>query len=609
MRRKVASTSTGGTGLAVIGIGVSVEGALSPVLIAVGGVLVLLGVIGWVRELLRHDDALPAAKSVKPVAASLPTRDGAPPSADPQWPPSSFPPGYIDLPGPVEHVHRWAAAEPVDPDVSTAAIAATAKGSRRKTEIITGLRERAADGAALDTAEPVDEVTGLPPIEHEGDAFYEWALSTWRWLYEHFYAAASAFRGQHPGSDFERPFRAETAAVGRDAYRGRLVRLLEDLTGELESDGTPEERLGQALAEAIKLRTRLNVWDSPMHWSDELAGGKYDDRPFTNHPLYKWAHPTYRLVLDHFSDYADEFYGEKDGDPPYFALAYTTQTEPLNGGRMAYLERRIELLKRIVRDTRARESQLHQGNSLDARSDSDLLVALPSKIREGTEIMREAAVGCRESYQLLHFNQPNPLDREHLRRQERAWTEEVEGLLRRANHSDLRRFSQAFGKEADGYCGIQNRVDAKLKVLGEILDAPPAADIEPEDALAFIDFAHSFAGWFRGHEIAAPPDMTEALGPEYEHELRRDMAEGAISLEEYQRKSEPFDERRAWVQQVRKEYQQTWRANVARWVEWARRSGAMEREDFIVQVFVENPHEGDLKDLVESVERMAERLK
>ena len=234
---------------------------------------------------------------------------------------------------------------------SPAELAATVKDARRTVAIIGTLRERAASGAALSTAEPFDEVTGLPPIAHEGDALYEWAFSTWRWLYEQFHEAANAFRGPHPGIDFERAFRAETEAVGRDAYRGRLVTLLDDLIRELESGGKPEDRLGQALANGRHLLMHLEVWDSPAYWEgDEPGQGRYDELPFTEHPLYKWAKPTYEFLSEHYPDYAIEFFGKPT--PGGFALAYAEETRPPHGSRLDYLERRIEILARAVRDAR-----------------------------------------------------------------------------------------------------------------------------------------------------------------------------------------------------------------------------------------------------------------
>jgi hypothetical protein len=220
----------------------------------------------------------------------------------------------------------------------------------------------------------------MPPLAKD-DPLCQWALETWRWLHEHFHEAARAFRGDYAGTDFERAFLTETAAVGRAAYRGRLVTLLEDLVAALAGGGSPEERLSVALADAMRLRTLLGVWDSPTYWNDE-GDGKWDDRPFTEHPLYKWADATYRLLLTDFNDYADEFFGEPNGlGPGGFALAYSMETKPPNGNRLDYLERRIEILKQVVRATRVTVAA-------QAEAADDLAMWLPDWLGHRIEELR-----------------------------------------------------------------------------------------------------------------------------------------------------------------------------------------------------------------------------
>jgi hypothetical protein len=108
IKRKLASTGTGGTGLALIGIGVSTEGALSTILIVVGSGLALLGGVGWLREGFR-----PAERDA-PVLGE------------------GSPPGNFALPEPLP-------ALPPAPQ-SVTALAATVSDTERKAAIIAGLR-------------------------------------------------------------------------------------------------------------------------------------------------------------------------------------------------------------------------------------------------------------------------------------------------------------------------------------------------------------------------------------------------------------------------------------------------------------------------------------
>jgi hypothetical protein len=307
-------------------------------------------------------------------------------------------------------------------------------------------------------------------------------------------------------------------------------------------------------------------------------------------------------------------------DPEWHSPNVFPHTRDQLDGMARMIGHRVRLIDGMLRELRELAGS---DDSPDVRLGPNLPMVLPRKLREGAEIMREAAVGCNDEGRVFSFGPArNPLDRELLRKREQTWTEEAEDLLGSANHPDLRRFSEAFGFEADGYCAIHNRVEAKLKVLSEVLDemekggagAIRMFPMEPTghpvsgDRAAFKDFAHRFAGWLKSQEIAAPPDMTDVLGAEYEDEQRRDVAEGVISPQEYQRKVQPIADRREWVQRLRAEYQQEWRAEVARRFEWARGSGAMEREDFMALILVENPHDGDIRELVQRVERMAKRL-
>lgn len=132
--------------------------------------------------------------------------------------------------------------------------------------------------------------------------------------------------------------------------------------------------------------------------------------------------------------------------------------------------------------------------------------------------------------------------------------------------------------------------------------------VSVEGVAAFQDFAQRFAGWLKGQAIAAPPDMAAALGADFEDEQANKLASGELSTQEYLRATKAFAERREWAQHLLAAYQQDWRAEVTRRLEWARRTGVMEREDYLALVLIENPHLDELKELAASAERMAERF-
>jgi hypothetical protein len=130
---------------------------------------------------------------------------------------------------------------------------------------------------------------------------------------------------------------------------------------------------------------------------------------------------------------------------------------------------------------------------------------------------------------------------------------------------------------------------------------------ELSDESDFKDFAQRFAGWFKSHEIAAPPDMSGVLGEDYERELSDQVVSGELSPEEYLRRNRPLTERREWEVSVRSEYQRDWRAEVTRRFKWAKESGRMQdTADLLASLHVENPRSPeDFKELVAALERMA----
>jgi hypothetical protein len=131
------------------------------------------------------------------------------------------------------------------------------------------------------------------------------------------------------------------------------------------------------------------------------------------------------------------------------------------------VSQRVRLIDGMLRELQERHLVVHPSGT---PGEPNLVMALPRKLREGSEILREARVGCAEEGRVLSFAPKNPLDRELLRKREQSWTEGVEDLLVSARHPSLRRFSEALGFEADGYCAIHNRVEAKLDVLAGVLD-------------------------------------------------------------------------------------------------------------------------------------------
>ncbi len=77
----------------------------------------------------------------------------------------------------------------------------------------------------------------------------------------------------------------------------------------------------------------------------EVVGG--DPYPITqDEPLYKWAKETWEFLVRDFPNYADEFYGERGGADGLFMLAFSKEVN--RDGRTDYLERRVDLLKRII---------------------------------------------------------------------------------------------------------------------------------------------------------------------------------------------------------------------------------------------------------------------
>ena len=136
---------------------------------------------------------------------------------------------------------------------------------------------------------------------------------------------------------------------------------------------------------------------------------------------------------------------------------------------------------------------------------------------------------------------------------------------------------------------------------------PDPRAVPTEEAADFKRFAHKFAGWWKGERVAAPPDMTEVLGADWEPEHSRLLSEGLISPQEHQRKVQPFTERRQWAIKVLSEYHRDWRPEFAHYVEWVQRSGVLRSED-VALLSVKYAQDDDLSELADVVERIADRL-
>lgn len=109
---------------------------------------------------------------------------------------------------------------------------------------------------------------------------------------------------------------------------------------------SPLDRLRDALTRGISLRVRVmmeggDAYESP---EGEVIGG--DPPPVSgDDPLYQWAKEAWEIVHRDFPEYADEFYGER-GTHGFLMLAFSKEVN--RDGRMDYLERRLDLLRRII---------------------------------------------------------------------------------------------------------------------------------------------------------------------------------------------------------------------------------------------------------------------
>ncbi len=91
------------------------------------------------------------------------------------------------------------------------------------------LHQRIEEGRAVDTNERLDPQSGLPPV-FGGDPLKEWAKAAFRFLREYRYDdAARDFKGADDSVPFDRAFKNETQELGREGYRNRCVRILEEL--------------------------------------------------------------------------------------------------------------------------------------------------------------------------------------------------------------------------------------------------------------------------------------------------------------------------------------------------------------------------------------------
>jgi heme exporter protein D len=204
---------------------------------------------------------------------------------------------------------------------------------------------------------------------------------------------------------------------------------------------------------------------------------------------------------------------------------------------------------------------------------------------------------------------------DNLLRRAADWVDEVSDRLAEHDERDMQkrwmnnpRWSQErpdpiTREQWDRY--VVSEIRERLALLSDFQHTTPPAVI-----MRFHDFAAQFRGWVRSQEIVAPPDMTATLGEDWEEQRIQEWSAGTISQADYERLVRPFTVRKAWLQQVRSDYQRNWRVDAERYLGWAVRGGHLPGADERLQLITaEDPREwDDFKRLAALFERVAERL-
>lgn len=138
-----------------------------------------------------------------------------------------------------------------------------------------------------------------------------------------------------------------------DEMMGQLGEAPPELPAAAKPEPTQIERLQRQLAKAMKLRGIVSR-GVPQHWDgDVLVPDDPEAERRLEQRVYAWVTDTYYLLLESpFTDYADEFWGEDSHEleAGYLNMVYTFERDKV--GHLGYLNRRIELLKRILREQR-----------------------------------------------------------------------------------------------------------------------------------------------------------------------------------------------------------------------------------------------------------------
>lgn len=117
-----------------------------------------------------------------------------------------------------------------------------------------------------------------------------------------------------------------------------------------EPPASPVELLQRQLDKALTLRGILSR-EVPAHWEgDALVPDDPEAEHRLNEAVFTWASETYDLLRKPpFTRYADDFWGEelRNLDRGYLHTVYGMERDKI-GGNEEYLDRRIELLKRIL---------------------------------------------------------------------------------------------------------------------------------------------------------------------------------------------------------------------------------------------------------------------
>jgi hypothetical protein len=134
-----------------------------------------------------------------------------------------------------------------------------------------------------------------------------------------------------------------------------------------------------------------------------------------------------------------------------------------------------------------------------------------------------------------------------------------------------------------------------------------AKPVSPE-AAEFKHFAQQFAGWLKSYQPEAF-DPAEWLGEDYVERQGIKLVHDEITKAQYDNLVQPFIERREWEQRLRSDYQLNKRADVLRWLSWAKEMGGWTGADLVALMTAKEPRTPEeFKELVDAFDRIAGRL-